>query len=75
MLMIALLVATAPANANAPADTGPRTAVISQASASVRILAGARITAGEVPDIAVSREAEVKDSDGNSNTVRLIEFP
>jgi hypothetical protein len=73
MVMIALLAATS--IASAPAEQQLRATALAQARATVRILPSARITAGEIPQTAIARLAEVRDSNGARTTVRLIEFP
>lgn len=71
MFLIALLAATATAQADAPSGS----AAVRQATASVRIVSGARITTQERPEAAIVREVEVEDSDGTRKSVHLIEFP
>ena len=71
MLMLALFAATAAAQAPAP----PATSAVRQATASVRIVAGARISAAETPAAAIVTQSEVRDENGRRRTVRLVEFP
>ena len=70
-----LLLALASAIATAQAPASPATAAVRQATASVRIVSGARIGAAEAPAIAIVTKAEVRGPDGNRRAVRLIEFP
>ena len=70
MLGILLLAASTAAQPLA----SPSGAVVWQATASVRILPGARISAGDTPEIAMVREARISTSDGGSRRVRLVEF-
>jgi len=55
-------------------DPAPRAPIV-QATATVRILPGARITASEVPETAIVRETRVRGSDGIERNARLVEFP
>ena len=71
MFIIALAAAVAAAHSATP----PRIDLAVQARASVRILSGARITAGKPPAEALVRETEVRGADGSRTTARLIEFP
>lgn len=70
-----LLIALAAAAATAQADASPGTAAVRQATASVRIVSGARISEQEAPETAIVRQVEVEDSGGARTTVRIIEFP
>lgn len=71
MLVVALAAAVAAAQASPPAGE----TAVSQARATVRLVAGARITQKEVPEGAVVRKTELKAADGSTSIVRLIEFP
>lgn len=71
MLLAALLAATAAAQS--PQAVGGTT--LQQASATVRIVPGERISAAELPRDALVRDTHVKGADGQSKTVRLVEFP
>jgi hypothetical protein len=73
MVMIALLAASAIASTQAEPE--PRATALAQAKATVRILPGARIVAGEIPQTAIARDFELRDSNGARTRVRLIEFP
>jgi hypothetical protein len=46
-----------------------------QATATVRIVPGARVTATEIPEEAVVRDAKVTGPDGVQRPARLVEFP
>lgn len=71
MLFLALLAATA------PAEAAPRRLpeVAEQARASVRIVSGAWVTAQEIPREAMVRETRVEAADGSVSAARLVEFP
>lgn len=71
--MIALALLASVAAQAQPQDTRPQVAV--QATATVRILPGARVTATETPDSALVRKAQIKNADGREETVRIVEFP
>lgn len=71
--MIALALLASVVAQAAPQDRRPQVAV--QATATVRILPGARITATETPHSALVRNARIKSADGSEETVKLIEFP
>lgn len=71
MFAIALLAATLSAE---PQPATAREPLVRQASASVRILAGARITQGEAPADAIVRTSEIREPDGREMRTRLIEF-
>lgn len=71
MLVLALLAATA--TAQLPAQ--PRVQAVEQARASVRIVAGVRVTAEQLPRDAIVRETKVESADGSQTSARLVEFP
>ena len=71
MLLLAILTATAPAEAPSAA----RAEVVRQAQATVRVVAGAWVTAEQVPSEALVRETRVETADGSASTARLVEFP
>jgi hypothetical protein len=48
---------------------------IAQATATVRILQGERITADKLPETAMVVETRVRGSDGVERAARLVEFP
>lgn len=74
MLLFALAVlATAPADGPPPPRIPGR--AIQQATATVRIIAGERISAGRLPETAIVTETKVKDADGSETPARLVEFP
>jgi hypothetical protein len=70
MLLLALLAATAAPQA--PPSTGP---LVRQAQATVRIVAGARITSDELPRDSLVRETVVRSADGSEVQTKLVEFP
>lgn len=71
--MLLLAIAATAALAQPPSE--PARPAVHQATATVRILSGARIWLGMVPADAQVRAINVRDSQGSSTTVRLIEFP
>ena len=71
MVLAALTLAAAVAETSAPA-TAP---VVLQATATVRIVAGERISPTETPDTAQVRTIIVETPDGQAEHRRLIEFP
>jgi len=71
MFTLALLAATAAAQPQQQASSKP---LFRQATASIRVISGARITANEMPPEALVKTTEVKNSDGVKSVVRLIEF-
>lgn len=71
MLLLALVAATAAVNA----PSVPDRPVVRQATATVRIVSGARITQGETPQDAIVRDTIINGADGAPETVRLVEFP
>jgi len=74
MLLFALaLAATEPVDGTAPPQLPAR--AIQQATATVRIVAGQRISAGRPPQDAIVTDTMVKGADGSEQPVRLIEFP
>lgn len=46
-----------------------------QATATVRILSGARITSTDLPKEAVVRDTQITGPDGVKHDARLVEFP
>ena len=69
MVIFALLAA-----ATAQPQATAQRAVV-QATATVRILAGARVEAGRVPQDALVRKVEIERADGTRQTAQLVEFP
>lgn len=69
-MVIFALLAAATAQPQAPAI---RAAV--QASATVRILSGARVEAGRIPEEALVRKVEIERADGSRQAAQLVEFP
>jgi len=70
MVLLALLVAAAVPQA--PASSGP---LVRQAQATVRIVAGARITRDDPPPDSLVRETVVRAADGSEMQAKLVEFP
>lgn len=73
-MLVALLAATAVPVAPERAWR-PRGEAVRQATVSVRIVSGARIAEGKVPDTAMVGETRVRGADGVQRTARLVEFP
>lgn len=71
MLLLALLAATA----SAEAPDRPLAEAAEQARATVRIVAGAWVTAQAIPGEALVRETIVEAADGSRSAARLVEFP
>lgn len=71
--MIGLLLFAATMASGQPAP--PAQPVVRQATATVRILAGARIGPREIPDEAQVRQVQLRDASGNAATARIVEFP
>lgn len=71
MLLVALIAASAAVQAPQP-SLRP---AAQQATATVRIISGERITAAQLPQDAIIREAQIKGADGELRHVRLVEFP
>ena len=74
MAVFALLAATVLQANSLPPAQAPHGALV-QATASVRILAGERITADSLPETAIVRDTQVRGPDGSEKPARLIEFP
>jgi hypothetical protein len=70
-----VLLALAAVAASAQSPSAPSRPAIEQATATVRIVSGARISAAETPDTALVRNATIRQADGSDTTVKLIEFP
>jgi len=70
MVLLALLAAAA---AQPPAT--PDRPLVRQATATVRILAGARVEARNIPRDAVVRKVRVESADGSGTSAQLVEFP
>ncbi len=77
-MLLSLLLAAA----SAGADSAPRPAagdrggaVVRQATASVRIVSGERISASDIPQSALVKDTQVRGSDGIERPARLVEFP
>jgi hypothetical protein len=68
-MMIFAFLAAAGAQPQMPA----RNAIV-QATATVRILAGARVEAGRLPEEALVRKVQIERSDGTRETAQLVEF-
>jgi len=70
--MMAVALAAAIAAASPPQAGAP---AVRQATATVRIVSGARIVATDAPETALVRTARIHQPDGSEKMVRLIEFP
>ena len=75
MMLFAILAAAATSAASAHPAPPPRRPALEQATATVRIVAGARIGDGKLPEEAIVTPTVVRDSDGTQRRVRLVEFP
>ena len=53
----------------------PRLEVARQATATVRIVKGERISATQLPGYAIIRETRLRGADGIESAYRLVEFP
>ena len=71
MLLLAQLAAAVASQASTPASVP----VVRQARASVRIVAGERISADKIPEAAMVREKQVRNADGSRTPTWLVEFP
>ena len=71
MLGLVLLAASAAAQ---PQDA-PRRPAVAQATATVRIVAAARVTSEHTPAEAIARNTEIRSPDGSVRLARLVEFP
>jgi hypothetical protein len=70
-----VLVALAAISLAAPAPKVSQRPVLQQATATVRIVLGERISAADLPRDALVRDAWIKAADGQTQQVRLVEFP
>jgi hypothetical protein len=59
----------------APEQRQSISAPLVQATATVRIVPGARVTATEIPGEALVRDTRVTGPDGVERNARLVEFP
>ena len=73
--MFLLAAAAAAATAAEPLPRAVAVPVAAEATATVRIVAGALISATELPDEALVRDTRVTGPDGVERKVRLVEFP
>ncbi|HET9810195.1 MAG TPA: hypothetical protein VFP53_00680 [Sphingomicrobium sp.] len=71
--MLLLALAAALPSAQPPARRPG--AAIEQARASVRIVRGARVGRGHLPDEALVRQAVIRAADGSQTHLRIVEFP
>lgn len=71
MLLLALVATVAAAQPSGQSRTG----AIQQATASVRIISGARITPTEMPESAIVRDTQMRGADGSRTMSRIVEFP
>jgi hypothetical protein len=74
VLILALAVAMATAGPQPDSRASASSPAI-QATATVRIVSGARISATELPDEALVRDTWVTGPDGVQHKARLVEFP
>ena len=74
MVLLALLAAIAQPTSALPPPQVPRGAIV-QATATVRIIAGERISADNMPDTAIVTDTRVRGEDGVERPARLVEFP
>jgi hypothetical protein len=75
VIAFVFLAAAATAGASAPEQRPPSGTPLVQATATVRIVQGERVTASEVPKIAMVNDTRVRGSDGVERDGRLVEFP
>ena len=73
MVLLALALATANP-AGGPPPPSPSLA-IQQATASVRIVPGERVSADRLPETAIITDTVVRAADGSAAPARLVEFP
>jgi len=64
-----------PAPPARPEPSNPHSIVAEQATATVRIVAGVRITPGKRPETAMTTETKVRGPEGGLIPARLTEFP
>lgn len=74
MVLLALALIAAPPS-GAPAPPHRPTSAIQQASATVRIISGERITADHMPEAAIVTDTKIRAADGSETPARLVEFP
>ena len=72
--MVTWTLIAAAAAAAQPAQPA-RIEVAAQATATVRIVKGERISASRLPTDAIVRETKVRGTDGVESAYRLVEFP
>jgi hypothetical protein len=72
MMLLAIL---ASATAAAPAQWTPAREPVVQATASVRIVPGARISSARIPAEAMVSERKIRGADGVERNARIVEFP
>lgn len=73
MVLIALALATANPAGQLPPPNSSR--AIQQATASVRIVPGERVSADRLPETAIITDTVVRGADGSAAPARLVEFP
>ena len=71
-VLVLLAAAILPAHALPPPQ--PARGAITQATASVRIISGQRVSADNIPETAIVRDTSVRGADGSEKSARLVEF-
>lgn len=74
MGLLSLVAAALLAAQATPSPPSPHRALV-QATASVRILSGERVSADNIPEAAIVRDTRVRGADGSQKPARLVEFP
>ena len=74
MMIIALLAAAAAA-ATPTAPSSPERQLVRQATATVRIISGARVDSATTPRDALVRQVKLESADGSRQALKLVEFP
>jgi hypothetical protein len=74
MAFLSLVAAALLAAQATPPLPSPQRALV-QATASVRILSGERVSADKIPEAAIVRDTKVRGADGSEKPARLVEFP
>jgi hypothetical protein len=74
-MLLLFLASVAAASPTATAAPPHRIEIAAQATATVRIVSGDRISAGSVPQAATVSDRKMRGADGIEKLVRLVEFP
>jgi hypothetical protein len=74
-MLLLVLLAAADASSGATAGPPPRIEIAAQATATVRIVSGERVSPGSVPQVATVSDRKMRGADGIEKLVRLVEFP